>query len=171
MKVALGLLMLGLAFVLPAAADQINVTGETNAAACASVNAACFPTSFSITLTVTPGQNQFGNVFNITSLTGSLDNQFAMNGGGGFLLPVGIGLVPYANVPGGLNFTADGMNWGFGFDDFLTGSVFLENESLGTISYVTWSDPPVGTPEPSTLLLLGLGVVGFAGFAVKKMAA
>jgi hypothetical protein len=170
MKVVLGLLILCLASVVPAAADQIGITGETNTAACASVNATCFPASFSITLTVTPGQNQFGNVFNILSLTGTLDNQYAMSGGGGFLLPAGIGLVPYANVPGGLNFTADGMNWGLGFDDFLTGSVFLENESLGTISYVTWNDPPVGTPEPSTLLLLGLGVVGLAGFAVKKMA-
>jgi hypothetical protein len=168
MKYLVVVLLLSLAMVAPVFADTFEVSGQTNVPACISIETNCTLVEFTAVLTATPGHNAYGDVFFVTSLTGTFDNRFAMSGGGGFL--AGGRLVPIPNPDGGsraLNFTEDGNLWSIGFDQaFGTGSVFMlgyggGNPGVGSQggSFVTWDIKPVATPEPPTCLLLGMGLV------------
>jgi hypothetical protein len=178
MKYIVVVLLLSLALVVPVFADTFEVSGQTNVPACISITVGCTLVEFTALLTVTPDHNAYGDVFDVTSLTGTFDNRFAMTGGGGFLATGRI--VPIPNPtggPGSLSFTEDGNLWSIGFDqDLGTSSVYMigyggGNPGFGSEGYafVTWNIEPMATPEPPTYLLLGMGLVAVAVLNWKKL--
>ncbi len=171
MKVVLGIVALTFMFVPQASADQVQVTGQTNTAFCAQYGLTCIPVMFTATLNLQPEPDPFSGVNDgsfelVTSLTGTLDHQYTLAGTGGDIFVGGLcsacsgGFLPFPNGP---QFTADGMHWKLQFDDVGTHQVSLENITLGTYTWVTWNAQIVRTPEPSTFMLLILGIAALAG--------
>ena len=70
---------------------------------------------------------------------------------------------------GGLVFTADGQQYNLAFWD---GYLLIATAYDGsTYTPINFSDSPTVAPEPSSLLLLGTGLIGFAGFLRRKLRA
>jgi PEP-CTERM motif len=176
MKSLVVVLFLSLVLVGPAFADTFVFSGQTDFAACQSIDITCDFVEFSGTMTATPGHNAYGDVFYVTLLTGIFDDYFPMIGSGGFLIAVPpdealpnhnyIPLEnPFAGGGRGLTFTENGQLMGFGFDQHFTSTVMLEGAQF---AFVTWDVKPVATPEPPTYLLLGMGLVAVMVLNWKK---
>jgi hypothetical protein len=76
-------------------------------------------------------------------------------------------------VEGELDLTAENTLAGTASVDPSSG-FFIDSETAGasytTASGISYATPPVGTPEPSSLLTLGVGLLGLAGLALKRSA-
>jgi hypothetical protein len=164
-----------LCLAVPALADEFTVTGQTNTAACAAVNAQCAQVSFNLDLMTQfgPGPDaHFGNVYNVSSTKGLIDGLYSVTGSGGWLLPVTGN--PQSPIPyGGVFFTLNSQPDEFYFDDAVAGSSALQlapafNGGTAGFAYVTWNVSPVGMPEPSNLAIWGLTLLGFVFAGWKK---
>lgn len=171
------LALLCLFLIAPSAkADQFQVAGQTNIPICTELDAHCAAVSFTLNLQTQLATNiPYGTVYDVTSMSGVLDGLYDITGSGGWLLPVSGN--PQSPLPyGPISYTVDGEQGEISFDDLIAGSSFMSwlppfGGQPGGSAYITWNivDPPVGAPEPSTLLLLGVGFM--AVLLVKKFVA
>jgi hypothetical protein len=149
----------------------LDVTAGTNAAVCASVDQTCSPISLNLQMDVTPTTNAFGNVLQVTDVTGMMNGQFPVSFGlqqpGTLDWLLGGSDVPY----GWVNFQADGDTWLLYFDDLIAGSTVVANQSgQSGFAYISWDAVPVSTPEPNSLVLLATGLVGILSLGNSKRA-
>ena len=171
--IALSSLLFALSLHPAAKADTIHVVAQTDTALCATFQASCTPTSLIADFTVTPPTftNRInGEVNFVESMTGTLNGLPATGGPGNnsWLFPLNRGTnIDYLPVFADIKFTSGGVQYDLGFDDQF-GGVFLGTPT-GLLSWVTWTDTLVSTPEPSSLLLLlfGTGAI-LVGFALVK---
>ncbi len=177
--IAVGVLMAFM--VLPAKADTWHVTGQTDAAACAAVPGWCGDVTFALDLT-TEGPFiilQNGGVHSMFSLLDMVSGQ--ING-------VSVSCVKATPSPmcGDLLFNRDYSaspipdgNVVFSSGGILVGlhggtesSVALPSYSSVAVTigdtgaYTTWDI--VQTPEPSALLLISVGLIGFLAIGIRR---
>jgi hypothetical protein len=137
----------------------LDVTASTNAAACASVDQSCSPMSLNLQLDVTPTTNSFGNVLQVTGVSGMMNGQLPVSFGaqqpGTLDWLFATSYLPY----GWVNFQAGGDTWLLYFDDLIAGSTAVTDQTgqMG-FAYVSWDAAPASTPEPGSLALLALGL-------------
>ncbi len=156
-----------------AQADGFSVTGQANLPVCMSVHADCTPVTFSMELATEPGQNNYGAVFNVVSLSGFVDGKYSITGTGGWLLPV-IGN-PQTPIPyGHINYTINNTLGLIYYDDHIGGSSFMSELPLidgnsGGSAFVTWN-AVFHASEPATwlMLLISLVVLKFLVFTLTK---
>jgi PEP-CTERM motif len=170
------LALLCLFMLAPSAhADQFQVTGQTNVPICTELDTHCATVSFTLNLQTQLATNiPYGNVYDVTSMSGVLDGLYDITGSGGWLLPVsGNSQSPLPYGP--ISYTFDGQQGQISFDDLIAGSSFMSllpsfGGQPGGSAYITWNIvDPVSAPEPSTLLLLGVGLSAL--FLVKRFVA
>jgi hypothetical protein len=152
-------------FLPAASADEFQVTGQTNLPVCTAVAAQCGSVTFNLLLQTQSAANvPYGNVYDVVSMTGTLDGTYSITGSGGFLLPVqgnAQSPIPY----GPISYTLNGLQGEISFDDMIGGCSFISLlPSSAASAFITWNATLVNTPEPSTLLCLALGLL--AAFAL-----
>ena len=172
--------------------DEIQVTGQTDQAACASIVISCPEINFNIAFNTktaylsdgeffpTPPPNGGEKVQEITGLSGTLNNLAvsappgSTASGDSFLI---FSTGRLGNVSAGQWLTepgvADSVSFtlaGFpgqgliGFEDMLVGGMEIVSP-IGN-SFVTWNSTVISTPEPSLWILL---CAGLALLAVKRL--
>jgi PEP-CTERM motif-containing protein len=148
----------------------LDVTANTNTAVCAAVDQTCSPISLNLQMDVTPSTNSFGNVLQVTGVTGMMNGQ----------LPVSFGvqqpgtfdwLLSGSDVPfGWVNFQAGGDTWLLYFDDLISGSTAVTDQTRQSgFAYISWDAAPASTPEPHSLVLLAIGLLGLLGFGNRTL--
>jgi PEP-CTERM motif len=143
----------------------LDVTANTNAAVCAAVDQTCSPISLNLQMDVTPATNSFGNILQVTDVTGMMNGQspvsFGVQQPGTFDW-----LLSGSNVPfGWVNFQAGGDTWLLYFDDLITGSTAVTDQTgQSGFAYISWDTAPASTPEPGSVVLLAIGLLGLLGF-------
>jgi hypothetical protein len=156
-----------------ARADDFDVTGQTNVPLCAQLGDSCANVSYSLNLqTQSAVQGPYGYEQSVTALTGTINGQsitpvYYLDNGtyDGWLLPTAAGSVPY----GMIRFILGGQNGDFfTFDDIIAGSVELDLGGGGS-AYVTWNAIDASTPEPSSILLLCIGMLAAFGLCWKRL--
>jgi len=171
------LALFALLIVPSARADGFDITGQTDTALCNMIKPNCAAVSLTMEAETQPGlitgqtgAPAIGKVFLITGFTGTLNGEpihptmfqtDPMTGilYDGWLYP-NLGFIPlFTNI----YFTDNGQTGQIGFDDFI-GSVFLILGGNGENSpYITWNAVPIATPEPSSFVLLNVGIMALLG--------
>jgi PEP-CTERM motif len=159
--------LLALIVVRPANADSFTFSFTGNQSWCASYVSACTD-SGSGTFTTDP--LTFSPIYNpsaypVTSIDGTVDG-FSMS----ILINYNPGAIPGPGTmisynPGPIKFTSDGQEWGLVRFDVGPWNDFLANYSTGKLEPINLT---IQAPEPSALLLMGVGLISLLGLTLLK---
>jgi hypothetical protein len=164
--IAIGIL-LALSCVQQTKADEFHFTFTPNQSECAKGWTTPCTDSGSGVITVAPPQS--GMIYNgampITGMTGTVDGSPMSFVSQGYPATNGVVFAPgpwyYPAV-----FLAGGQEWGFiHYDTYPDWYSFLYNYNLGTTEPINLT---ITAPEPSTLMFLGIGLLGLVGLTLLK---
>ncbi|MGB8801393.1 MAG: PEP-CTERM sorting domain-containing protein [Candidatus Acidiferrales bacterium] len=156
--------------VISLVGTSISPTGS-----CPSLTAVCTSTSINYTIQFDNGSGQVTNC--AVTAAGLCTVSVAINGGSLVGFDGSVGGVAGAIVTGqGIGSAAASLNY---YDTAMVDSLTIVDANGNTIQgaavvsasgtdYNNLSEPPVGTPEPSSLMMLGVGMLGLVGFSLKK---
>jgi len=165
-RIAIGVLLVILC-VQPAKADEFNFTFSPNQVACSSygfTNCSDFGSGTITTGPLTSSPVYYPSGYPVLSMTGTL-NGFSIS-----LLPGnppyafgGTGLSECCTVP--ITFIAKGQQWSLVRQDTTPWFDSLYNYATNSLEPINLT---VTAPEPSTLLFLGIGLLGVVGLTLSK---
>ena len=150
---------------VPARADSFNFSFTSNQTWCASFSSPCtdFGSGTITANSVTPSP-VYRSGYSVTSIAGTLDG-FSMSFVSQDVAPSfnGTGLSECCTGP--ITFMADGQQWSLVRHDTGPWFDFLYNYNSNTMEPVNLT---ITTPEPSSLLLMSIGLIGLVAISIRK---
>jgi hypothetical protein len=165
--IAIGVL-LALLLLPSARADSFNFSFTANQSQCSNWGLSACPDSGSGTFTTNPitFSPLYYHVYPVTAVNGMLDGIFPTS----IVVHDYFGAIPGPGsaiwyMSGPISFTANGQQWAFTRQDQGPWRDFLYNYGTGAWEPINLT---ITAPEPSTLLFLGIGLVGVMGLTLLK---
>jgi hypothetical protein len=167
--------------------EKFEITGHSDQAVCQLFDAG--PCAANVSFDFEAKVKPYYSWLEVLSLTGEINGQrihaphpdgLLMPGGnivGAFNdirgpIPFAPGVPDYLQLPTGEDvlFNVGAGKYFLGFDDMLTGSMYIGGVSGSDVlgGPITWDAERVVTPEPSTLLLLCVGIVALGALGTAK---